>query len=226
MGPMAPASLLAFAGLSAVLALTPGPDTFLVLRHSLANARTGYAAALGCVLGTVLWSALVGLGVAALLQQSAEIYHWLKVAGGLYLLYLGASTFLKARRATGAAPDTGTALGTGIGSPDRKAASGLRGPFAAGTLSSSLNPKVGLFFLALMPQFIPAGSNTLLSALGLGAVFGAIGMAYFVVLVTVASKAMGWLKRPSVNEWLERVSSGILAALGLGVVASAFAESR
>ena len=218
---MAPASLLAFAGLSAVLALTPGPDTFLVLRHSLANARAGYAVALGCVLGTVLWSALVGLGVAALLQQSAEIYHWLKVAGGLYLLYLGASTFLKARRATGAAP------GTGIGGPDRKAAaSGLRGPFAAGTLSSSLNPKVGLFFLALMPQFIPDGSNTLLSALGLGAVFGAIGMAYFVVLVTVASKAMGWLKRPAVNEWLERISSGILAALGLGVVASAFAESR
>ncbi|WP_345152544.1 LysE family translocator [Arthrobacter ginkgonis] len=216
---MAPASLLAFAGLSAVLALTPGPDTFLVLRHSLANARTGYAAALGCILGTVLWSALVGLGVAALLQQSAEIYHWLKVAGGLYLFYLGASTFLKGRRTAGAAP--------GTGAPDRKAAaSGLRGPFAAGTLSSSLNPKVGLFFLALMPQFIPAGSNTLLSALGLGAIFGAIGMAYFVVLVTVASKAMAWLKRPAVNEWLERVSSGILAALGLGVVASAFAESR
>jgi len=218
---MAPASLLAFAGLSAVLALTPGPDTFLVLRHSLANARTGYAAALGCVLGTVLWSALVGLGVAALLQQSAEIYHWLKIAGGLYLLYLGAGTFLKSRRAAG----HGAAPGTGL--PGREAAApGLRGPFAAGTLSSSLNPKVGLFFLALMPQFIPAGSNTLLSALGLGTVFGAIGMAYFVVLVTVASRAMAWLKRPAVNEWLERISSGILAALGLGVVASAFAESR
>ena len=204
----------------------PAPDTFLVLRHSLANARTGYAAALGCVLGTVLWSALVGLGVAALLQQSAEIYHWLKIAGGLYLLYLGVGTFLKARRAAGA-PGNGAAPGTGLGGPDRKAAVlGLRGPFAAGTLSSSLNPKVGLFFLALMPQFIPAGSNTLLSALGLGAIFGAIGMAYFVVLVTVASKAMAWLKRPSVNDWLERISSGILAALGLGVVASAFAESR
>lgn len=225
MAPMAPASLLAFAGLSAILALTPGPDTFLVLRHSLANARTGYAAALGCVLGTVLWSALVGLGVAALLQQSAEIYHWLKIAGGLYLLYLGVGTFLKSRRAAHGTVAPDSAPGAGL--PDRKAAAaGLRGPFAAGTLSSSLNPKVGLFFLALMPQFIPAGSNTLLSALGLGAIFGAIGMAYFVVLVTVASRAMAWLKRPAVNEWLERVSSGILAALGLGVVASAFAESR
>ena len=82
--------------------------------------------------------------------------------------------FLKARRAAGAAPAIGAVSGTGIGGPDRKAAaSGLRGPFAAGTLSSSLNPKVGLFFLALMPQFIPAGSNTLLSALGLGVVASA-----------------------------------------------------
>ncbi|GER22632.1 threonine transporter RhtB [Zafaria cholistanensis] len=224
---MAPASLLAFTGLSVVLALTPGPDTFLVLRHSLSSARAGYLAALGCILGTVLWSALVGVGVAALLQQSAEVYHWLKVAGGLYLLYLGVGTFLKARRAAAASQGTASGPGDASGNPEVKAAaSGLGSAFAAGTISCSLNPKVGLFFLALMPQFIPAGANTLLASLGLGAVVGGVALAYFVVLVTLASKAMAWLKRPAVNGWLERISSGILAALGLGVVAGAFAESR
>ena len=225
------ASLLAFAGLATVLALTPGPDTFLVLRYGLAGARSGFAAAFGCLLGSMVWALLVGVGVAALLQQSAEVYQWLKIAGGLYLVWLGAGSFLAARRA--AAADTAAARHTGTddaantqasGTSAGRKAQGTTPAFLAGVLSSTLNPKIGLFFLALMPQFIPAGSNTLLAALALGALFAGIGLAYFVVLILVATRAVAWLRRPVVNEWLERVSSAVLAVLGIGVIASAVAE--
>ena len=96
---MTAVSLLAFAGLCLMLALIPGPDTFLVLRISLNRAGAGIAAATGSGVGALVWAALVGVGLAAILEQSAEVFRWLKIAGGLYLLYLGVSSFLKARKA-------------------------------------------------------------------------------------------------------------------------------
>ena len=75
-------------------------------------------------------------------------------------------------------------------------------------LSSALNPKLGLLFLALMPPFIPAGSNLLVSALLLGLVYTVIGFAYLMALTFVAARAVAWFKSPTVGIWLERISSG------------------
>lgn len=205
-------SLLAFAGLCLMLALIPGPDTFLVLRISLNRAGAGIAAATGSGVGALVWAALVGVGLAAILEQSAEVFRWLKIAGGLYLLYLGVSSFLKARKAAreGAAAVEGQ-------QPLRYS---TKAAFASGLVSTLLNPKVGLFYLAVVPQFIPRGGNTLGMAMVLGLTLALIGTLYLTVIAFVAFKAMAWLKKPKVNSMIERGSSGILAVLGVGVMAS------
>jgi threonine/homoserine/homoserine lactone efflux protein len=206
------ASLAAFAGLCLVLSVTPGPDTFLVLRIALNRPSAGIVAAAGSALGAIAWAGLVGVGLAAILEQSAELFRWVKIAGGLYLLYLGVSSFIKSRKAAKASAD-----GTGDSAPlpySRLSALG------AGALSTLLNPKVGLFYLAVVPQFIPHGGNTMGTSLILGVVVAVIAFAYLSMIAVVAFKAMRWLKRPKVSTVVERVSSGVIAGLGVGVVAS------
>ncbi len=204
------ASLAAFAGLCLVLSVTPGPDTFLVLRIALNRPSAGIAAAAGSAVGAIAWAALVGVGLAAILEQSAELFRWVKIAGGLYLLYLGVSSFIKSRKAAKAG-------GSAAEAPlpySRLSALG------AGALSTLLNPKVGLFYLAVVPQFIPHGGDTMGTSLILGVVVAVIAFAYLSMIAVVAFKAMRWLKRPKVSTVVERVSSGVIAGLGVGVVAS------
>lgn len=205
-------SLLAFAGLCLMLALIPGPDTFLVLRISLSNVRSGLAAAAGSGSGTLIWAALVGFGLAAVLEQSAQAFRWIKIAGGLYLLYLGISSFMKARKAAKEGLP-----GDGNQGPLRYS---KRSAYASGLVSTLLNPKVGLFFLAVVPQFIPHGGNTLAMAMMLGLTLGIIGTLYLFSIAMLAYKTMKWLRKPKVNKVIERSSSAILAVLGAGVMAS------
>lgn len=208
-------SLLAFAGLCLLLSLTPGPDTFLVLRIALNRASAGIAAAAGSASAAIVWAALVGLGVAAIVEQSAEVFRWLKIAGGAYLLYLGISSFIKARRAAK----------NGIDAQGQEPLPYSRwAGFTAGAVSTLLNPKVGLFYLAVVPQFIPHGGNTMATALILGLIEAVIAFAYLTLIAIVASKAMKWLRKPKVNSTLEKASSGIITVLGLGVLASGAAS--
>ena len=205
------ASLAAFAGLCLVLSVTPGPDTFLVLRIALNRPSAGIAAAAGSALGAIAWAALVGVGLAAILEQSAELFRWLKIAGGLYLLYLGVSSFIKSRRAAKAGAS---------GAAEEPLPYSRLAALGAGALSTLLNPKVGLFYLAVVPQFIPHGGDTMGTSLILGVVVAVIAFAYLSMIAVVAFKAMRWLKRPKVSTAVERVSSGVIAGLGVGVVAS------
>lgn len=212
---MTVASLIAFAGLCLILSLTPGPDTFLVLRIALNRPSAGIAAAAGSAGAAIVWAALVGVGLAALLEQSAELFRWLKIAGGLYLLYLGISSFLKSRNAAKMAK-----AGVDGAAPNTPLGYSRLSALGAGALSTLLNPKVGLFYLAVVPQFIPHGGDTMGTALVLGVMVALIAFAYLSVVAVVAFKAMAWLKRPTVSTVIERASSGIIAALGLGVIAS------
>lgn len=205
------ASLAAFAGLCLVLSVTPGPDTFLVLRIALNRPSAGIAAAAGSAGAAIVWAALVGVGLAAILEQSAELFRWIKIAGGLYLLYLGISSFIKSRRAAKA--------GAGASAEEPLPYNRLSA-LGAGALSTLLNPKVGLFYLAVVPQFIPHGGDTMGTSLILGVVVAVIAFAYISMIAVVAFKAMRWLKKPKVSTVVERTSSGIIAGLGVGVVAS------
>ncbi len=221
---MPSSSLLGFAGVALVVVLAPGPDTFLTLRYALNRPRNGVVAALGMMLSIMGWAALAGLGVAALLQTYPAIHQAIAIIGGLYLLYLGLGSLIKARFLAGASAATARTATRSVAATDTEftALQSLR----AGMLSSALNPKLGLLFLALMPPFIPLGSNMLGSALLLGAVFALMGGAYMMMLAAIAARAMAWFKSPTVGIWLERVSSAALAIMGIVVLIGSFLQPR
>ena len=213
-------ALLGFAGIALVVVLTPGPDTFLLLRYALNRPRNGVAAALGMMVSIMGWAALAGIGVAALLKTYPAVHQGIAVVGGLYLLYLGLGTLIKARFLAGASAATARTATRSLASGTGEFT--IPQSFRAGMLSSALNPKLGLLFLALMPPFIPAGSNLLISALLLGLVYTAIGFAYLMALTLAAARAVAWFKSPTVGIWMERISSGALAIMGVVVLIGAF----
>lgn len=200
--------LLSFAGLCLVLALTPGPDTFLVLRYSITGARAGLAAALGSALGGIAWAVVVAAGLATLLEQSATAYRALKIIGGVYLLYLGVRALWDRRRGADTTETAATA---------ELAPAPTRSALLAGLLSCVFNPKVGLFYLAVLPQFMT--EVTFGNTLVLGAIESSIAAVEMAVLAVAAARAVTLLRRPTVRDRLERISAGILATLGVAVIA-------
>ncbi len=203
-------ALLSFVLLCLLLNITPGPDTFLILRYALRDVRTGIAAGIGSSMGYLLWAAAIGLGLAALMEQSATAYRIVKVAGGLYLLYLGVVALIRLRRAGGLAKD--------VMAVERRSVLPALG---AGFMSTSLNPKVGLFFIAVVPQFLPAGNAHFMSTIVLGAISALCAVLYLVALSLVSNRAVAWLRRPKVTKALERTSAGVLAAFGIATLAIA-----
>lgn len=198
--------LLSFAGVCFLLAILPGPDSFLVLRYSIGGLKPGIAAAMGVAIGGLFWAVLVAVGLAAIVEQSATAYRVVKILGGLYLLYLGVKA-IRARRKKKVA-----------GEPLMPVAASAWSAFGAGVLSCALNPKVGLFYLAVVPQFLTVVTFTGAMTLGLvEVVVAALVMGVFSVL---ASRAVALLRKPAVTDWLDRISAGILVALGVGTVAS------
>jgi threonine/homoserine/homoserine lactone efflux protein len=207
---MTASMIIAFAGLCLLLAMTPGPDSFLVLRFSLQSARSGVAAAAGSALGSLVWAFAVAVGLASLLEQSATAYRVVKIAGGLYLIYLGLRALLRRRQ------EVASELSE---SPTRTQTS--FSAFGSGLLSCVLNPKVGLFFLAIVPQFVPPHSSLFATVLTLGMIDTAVAFAWLLVIAFFAARAVGWLRRPRMTTLLNRISAAILAAFGVVTVASA-----
>ncbi|KQU61333.1 lysine transporter LysE [Rhodococcus sp. Leaf278] len=198
--------LLSFAGVCFLLAILPGPDSFLVLRYSIGGLKPGIAAAMGVAIGGLFWAVLVAVGLAAIVEQSATAYRVVKILGGLYLLYLGVKAF-RSRRKNKVA-----------GEPLVPVAAPAWSAFGAGVLSCALNPKVGLFYLAVVPQFLTVVTFT--GAMTLGLVEVVVAALVMGVFSVVASRAVALLRKPAVTDWLDRISAGFLVALGIGTVAS------
>ncbi|HTU67274.1 MAG TPA: LysE family translocator [Steroidobacteraceae bacterium] len=194
-----------FIATAIVLILTPGQDTFFILGRSLSAGRSaGISAALGISCGTVIHTIFAALGLSALLATSPYAFMAVKFAGAAYLLYIGVKALLT--RAAALPGQGETPPGDG------------RWPaFRQGIVTNLLNPKVGLFFLALMPQFIEAGSNSKVAAfLALGLSFVTLGVVWCCVLAVAAAKLRGaFLRRPSFATWLNRVAGAMFIGLGI-----------
>ena len=150
------ARFTAFVLLSALIIVTPGPDTALIIRNALGSGpRASSLSALGVAIGTLVWVAAATLGVGALLERSSVAFTVLKLAGAAYLCYLGARSLLGSPR------QAGTLL---MPEPEGRTLSDLEA-LRQGLLSNLLNPKTGAFFVTLMPQFLVAGDPPLRLAL-------------------------------------------------------------
>jgi threonine/homoserine/homoserine lactone efflux protein len=194
-----------FIATAIILLLTPGQDTFFILGRSLAGGRrSGLAAALGITAGSVIHTFLAALGLSALLATSPYAFMAVKFAGAAYLIFIGVKALLS--RATSLPGAGADANGEGHWSA-----------FRQGIISNVLNPKVALFFLALMPQFIDADSTHKVGAfLALGFSFVTMGFAWCSVLaIGAASLRTAILKRPSMATILNRVAGAMFIALGL-----------
>lgn len=156
---------LTFVALAAVGLLVPGPDTFVVLRTSVAaGARAGTWAAAGSATGNLLWGSASAVGVTSLLAASDTAFTTLKLAGAAYLVVLGVQSLLAAKRGDTLVPPDGP--------------TDTRGAFRRGLVSDLLNVKVGLFWTALLPQFVGQDSGALMP---------------IVMTLTFAAMVFGWL---------------------------------
>lgn len=207
---MTESDLLTFLLLSVVLTLTPGPDDVLVLRTSVrAGRRSGSATAVGAATGSLVWGGATAVGLAAVVARSPVAYDGLRLAGAAYLVGLGVAALVPLPGRAGA-PTTVEGVGTG-----RRA--GLGRAFLTGLVSDLLNPRIGLFYLAVLPQFLPVGRPVLAWSLLLCAIDVAVAVSWLVLLARLADAGVSWLRRPAVDRWLQRLLSVSLVGLGAGV---------
>jgi threonine/homoserine/homoserine lactone efflux protein len=203
-----------FIATAILLIITPGQDTFFILGRSLSGGRqAGIAAALGISTGTVVHTILAALGLSALLATSPSAFMAVKFAGAAYLIYIGVRALLSKG---GGLPGDGAATGS-------ETTVRVHWPaFRQGVLTNLLNPKVALFFLALLPQFIEAGSPDKVAAfLALGLSFVTLGVIWCVMLAVAAAKLRGvFLRRPSVATLLNRIAGAVFIALGIKLATS------
>ncbi|WP_135824905.1 LysE family translocator [Halorussus ruber] len=207
---------LLFVTAAMALVLTPGPDTVFVLTQGVsAGKREGVASALGVSTGVLVHTLAATLGLAALLRTSALAYAAVKYAGAAYLLYLGAKTLWR---------------GDDFDFPDTASSSGdasdadLRGGYLRGVTVNVLNPKVALFFLAFLPQFVGAGGGagggtgttaSTVEMLALGGTYAVLTACYLgVVGLLSAGVRSAFRTRPRLADGLRWVSGSVLVGLG------------
>ena len=195
-----------------LLNIMPGPDSLLIMTRSATQGwRAGSAAALGIGAGTMIHILAAALGLSALLSTSAAAFTVVKWLGAAYIIYVGIGMLrAKLRGDADAQADQATVNAAAARLPYRKI-------FFQGFLTNVLNPKVALFFLAFVPQFISADSSSKpLAFIILGCIFNFNGMLWCNGLAVFTAFASARLKvRPLVALWLNRVTGGLFIALGL-----------
>lgn len=198
-------ALAAFAAAALLLSITPGLDTAMVVRTAAAEGpRRAVLATLGIGLGCLVWGLAAALGLGLLLAASHLAYTVLKWVGAGYLVYLGLGLLLRPRDRVDFA--TG---GTGRGSHNW---------FLRGFLTNILNPKVGVFYVTFLPQFIPAGVSPPPFILLLACIHAVIGTAWLCVLIAAMRPLKRWLERPAVVRVLDRVTGLVFIGFGLRLV--------
>ncbi|GLY68885.1 LysE family translocator [Amycolatopsis taiwanensis] len=207
-------AVLAFAGVAALINITPGLDTLLVVRASAAQGRSfGLAAASGVLVGCLAWGAATAVGLTALLTASHLAYDVLRFAGAAYLAWLGVLALVRSRHRTSTEGSSVTQEDT---ARSRLAA------FRSGVGTNLLNPKAGVFYMSLIPQFIPQGAP----AFGTTLLFTAVDLVELAIwfwLVSGAAHALSErIRRPSFRRRMEQISG--VAFLGFSV--NVLAEHR
>jgi threonine/homoserine/homoserine lactone efflux protein len=199
-------AVVAFALLGALLTVTPGLDTALVLRSAIAGGRgPAFATALGVCAGALIWGAAAAVGVSALLTASEVAYTALRLVGAAYMVFLGGRMIWDAvrRGAKDAAGDEGSAPPTWWGA------------WAKGLLTNLLNPKVGAFYLAVLPQFIPPGSSHLGVGLLLASVHVLEAMVWFTAIILSAQAFGRFFRRRAVQGTVDGGTGAVLVGVGL-----------
>lgn len=198
-------NFLLFLATSIAITVAPGPDNLQVLARGISQGRAaGLVSALGFAAGVMFHTTLAAFGVAALLRSSPVAFHILKFAGAAYLIWIG----IKALRSQG------------LATADARAPQPLLTIFRQSVIGNMLNPKVTLFFVVFLPQFVDVGGAqpVSLQMFELGLLFMAQAAVVFSVFGLCAGLLGAWLKRrPRAGVWLDRLAGATFVGLGLRI---------
>ena len=214
-------TLILFAAAALSLNLTPGPDMLYVMARSLGQGpRAGIVSALGLSVGYGVHTLLAASGLAALLISAPAAFNAVKVAGALYLAFLGIMALRRSFQPDPAPESAAIAEEAATLPPDGH--KGWRDVFRQGALTSTLNPSIAIFFLAFLPQFVaPARGTVALQIVALGLVFVTTATTTHTTIALLTGTAGNWLRRrPGAGRWQARFSGAVLLLLGLRVLLS------
>ncbi len=196
-------NLLLFAGLSWILIITPGPDLIYVLTKGISGGRkAGLISAAGVTLGIFVHTVFAALGLSVILKTSALAFTIVKVIGAGYLIYLGIKMLISKSE---------------LKMQNEEVVS-IRKVFTQGLISNTLNPKVALFFMAFLPQFIKSGTTGVspIPFLILGTIFALFTLAFLAVLGYFSGAVGHYLKsKNSISKWIKNISGSVMILLGI-----------
>ena len=196
-------ALVAFTLAASLLTLTPGLDTALVLRTAAVEGpRRAVLAAIGILAGCFVWGGLAAFGLGAVLQASSLAFAVLKWAGAAYLVWLGIGLLLRPRSRFEAETES---------SPSEADTAWMR----RGFLTNLLNPKMGVFYVSFLPQFLPGGVPPGLFMLGLTAIHVLLGVIWLGLLIAATQPIARVLRKPAFIRGLDRLTGGVFIAFGL-----------
>jgi threonine/homoserine/homoserine lactone efflux protein len=202
-------ALLSFILAAGLLTITPGLDTALVLRTAAVEGRKqALLAGLGICSGCLFWGFAASFGLSALLSVSGFAYNLLRIVGAIYLGYLGIKLLVSAFTSTSAYSAVEPVL-----VEDKSRVSSLW--LKRGLLTNLLNPKVGVFYLSFLPQFIPVGVQVWSFSILLALIHATEGLLWFLLLTNATGLLSRWLKRRSVVRTLDSAMGAIFITLGL-----------
>ncbi len=198
-----PTKFILFVGVSWALILAPGPDMLYVITRGVTQGRrAGMLSAVGVICGILVHTTAAAFGLTLILQTSASAFLIVKYLGAVYMIYLGIKAW---RDQTTFSLQTSTSMVS------------FHKVFWQGVLSNVLNPKIAIFFLAFLPQFVDKGSpDVTLQMVILGLTFACFGLCFLLAVGYSSGTIGGWLtRRPHYAQFLQRFAAGILIALGI-----------
>lgn len=183
-----------------ILTITPGLDTTLIIRTATLEGKAkAFQAALGINLGCIVWGIIVACGLGALLMTSDLAFNALKWMGAVYLTWLGLNLILKPRSQLAGLNDSTT----------------TQNWFIKGFWGNLLNPKVGIFYISFLPQFIPQSSSPIIWTMGLVMIHVLIGLIWSIFLIAAMQSISAYLKQPKFIRYMDRITGSIFILFAL-----------
>jgi len=188
-----------------LLTITPGLDTTLIIRTATLEGKAkAFQAALGINLGCIVWGVIVACGLGALLMTSDLAFNLLKWMGAIYLAWLGLNLILKPRSQLAGLNDSTTAQNW----------------FIKGFWGNLLNPKVGIFYISFLPQFIPQSSSPIIWTMGLVMIHVVIGLFWSIFLIVAMQSISAYLKQPKLIQYMDRITGSVFILFALKLALS------
>ncbi|MCM3602361.1 LysE family translocator [Robertmurraya korlensis] len=193
-----------FLVLSLFVVMSPGIDTALITKRTISDGRNdGYKMALGITTGSLVHTFAAAFGLSAILMQSAVAFEIVKYAGAIYLIYLGLSSFITMKNKNV------------IKIEKQNNYEIKKSAFKQGLLSNVLNPKVAMFFLTFLPQFVKTGADATQQFIMMGIIYTVLSITWFFVYVFFINYLREWLMSPKVKRIMDKVTGLVLIGFGL-----------